>query len=79
MKRGRDPRGVVVDGRRALPPIAGFINFAEEPPSSGEAWIAAGQNLKRLLSRWGWGRRPWPSGAAGVVLPAAHPVTVSLG
>jgi transposase len=35
--------------------------------------IAAGQNLKRLLSRWGWGRRPWPSGAAGVVLPAASP------
>ena len=32
--------------------------------------IAAGQNLKRLLSRRGWGRRPWPSGAAGVVLPA---------
>ncbi len=38
---------------------------------NGEALrIAAGQNLKRLLSRWGWGRRPFPSGAAGVVLPA---------
>ena len=38
---------------------------------NGEALlIAAGQNLKRLLSRRGWGRRPWPSGAAGVVLPA---------
>jgi transposase len=47
---------------------------------NGEALlIAAGQNLKRLLSRWGWGRRPWPSGAAGVVLPAASPVTVSRG
>ena len=45
---------------------------------NGEALlIAAGQNLKRLLSRWGWGRRPWPSGAAGVVLPAAQPVAVS--
>ena len=33
--------------------------------------IAAGQNLKRLLSKQGWGRRPWPGGAAGVVLPAA--------
>ena len=45
---------------------------------NGEALlIAAGQNLKRLLSRWGWGHRPWPSGAAGVVLPAAHPVPVS--
>jgi hypothetical protein len=32
--------------------------------------IAAGQNLKRLLSRHGWGRRPFPSGATGVVLPA---------
>jgi transposase len=31
--------------------------------------IAAGQNLKRLLSERGWGRRPWPGGAAGVVLP----------
>jgi DDE family transposase len=26
--------------------------------------IAAGQNLKRLLARQGWGRRPLPSGAA---------------
>jgi transposase len=31
--------------------------------------IAAGQNLKRLLSWRGWGRRPFPTGAAGVVLP----------
>jgi transposase len=38
---------------------------------NGEAsLIAAGQNLKRLLSRWGWGRRPFPNGAAGIVLPA---------
>ncbi len=27
--------------------------------------IAAGQNLKRLLSAKGWGRRPWPDGEAG--------------
>jgi hypothetical protein len=41
---------------------------------NGEALlIAAGQNLKRLLSRWGWGRRPFPSGAAGVVSPALSP------
>jgi len=32
--------------------------------------IAAGQNLKRLLSNQGWGCRPWPSGAPGVALPA---------
>ena len=25
---------------------------------------AAGQNLKRLLSRWGWGRRPFPAAPA---------------
>ncbi len=30
---------------------------------------ATGQNLKRLLSWHGWGRRGWPGGAAGVVLP----------
>jgi hypothetical protein len=41
---------------------------------NGEALlIAAGQNLKRLLSRGGWGRRPFPSGAAGVVLPTGSP------
>jgi hypothetical protein len=28
-------------------------------------FIAAGQNLKRLLSAKGWKRRPWPDGAAG--------------
>lgn len=32
--------------------------------------IAAGQNLKRLLSKQGWGQRPWPGGAPGVELPA---------
>ena len=42
---------------------------------NGEALlIAAGQNLKRLLGQWGWGRRPFPSGAAGIVLPAAPPL-----
>ena len=41
---------------------------------NGEALlIAAGQNLKRLLSRCGWGRRPWPNGAAGLALPAPAP------
>jgi len=29
-------------------------------------FIAAGQNLKRLLSAKGWGRRPWPDGANGI-------------
>ncbi len=35
-------------------------------------FIAAGQNLKRLLSAKGWGRRPWPDGAAGVAISLAH-------
>jgi len=39
--------------------------------------IATGQNLKRLLSKQGWGRRPWPSGAAGIVLPATKLVAIS--
>jgi len=41
-----------------------------EKVNSEAVLIAAGQNLKRLLSWRGWGRRPFPSGAAGVVLPA---------
>jgi DDE family transposase len=37
---------------------------------NGEALlIAAGPNLKRLLSWRGWGRRPFPSGAAGIARP----------
>jgi hypothetical protein len=39
--------------------------------------IATGQHLKRLLSCEGWGRRPWPCGAAGIVLPAAKSVARS--
>ena len=50
------------------------------PKVNGEALlIATGQNLKRLLSRWGWGRRPWPSGAAGLVLPAPSLAPAALG
>jgi transposase len=41
--------------------------------------IAAGQNLKRLLSRCGWGRRPWPNGAAGLALPAPAPAPAACG
>ena len=29
---------------------------------------AAGQNLKRLLKKRGWGRRPWPAGAANALI-----------
>jgi len=34
--------------------------------------IAAGQNLKRLLQRRGWGRRPLPSGAALTLSESAY-------
>jgi len=37
--------------------------------------IAAGQNLKRLLSQRGWGRRPFPCGAPGVRLGAPPAAT----
>jgi len=40
--------------------------------------IATGQNLKRLLSKQGWGRRPWPGGAVGVVLAVKTPPIVGL-
>jgi hypothetical protein len=44
---------------------------------NGEALlIAAGQNLKRLLSWRGWGRRPFPNGTAGIVVPAFPPLPV---
>ncbi len=33
---------------------------------------ASGQNLKRLLSWRGWGRRWWPGGAVGVTIPADY-------
>ena len=36
--------------------------------------IAAGQNVKRLLAHSGWGRRPFPRGAAGIVLSALPPM-----
>lgn len=46
---------------------------------NGEALlIAAGQNLKRLLSKVGWSRRPWPSGTARVVRPVSPPAAGSL-
>jgi len=43
---------------------------------NGEALLTAtGQNLKRLLSKRGWGHRPWPNGASGLRLTTgAFPV-----
>ncbi len=48
------------------------IRLRGQPKVNAEALlVAAGQNLKRLLSEWGWGRRQCPGGAAGVgFLPA---------
>jgi transposase len=34
--------------------------------------IATGQNLKRLLRKRGWGRRPWPNGAPEAPLARRH-------
>lgn len=34
--------------------------------------VATGQNLKRLMSWSGWGRRHFPGGAAGVAVSALH-------
>jgi transposase len=46
---------------------------------NGEALlIAAGQDLKRLLSWRGWGRRPFPSGAAGAVLSFLRPTWATI-
>jgi len=33
--------------------------------------VATGQNLKRLLSKGTWGRRPWPAGGVGIAITAA--------
>lgn len=47
------------------------IGLSEFVSRNGEALlIAAGQNLKRLLSCHGWGRRPSPGGARGVMTRA---------
>jgi transposase len=37
---------------------------------------AAGQNLKRLLGETGWGRRPWPNRASGLVFPTRAPASI---
>lgn len=37
--------------------------------------IATGQNLKRLLRRRGWGKRPWPGGAPAGLPGCARAVT----
>jgi len=36
-------------------------------------FTATGQNVKRLLSKRGWGRRPWPGGAAGLIVGLLNP------
>jgi transposase len=45
------------------------FRFRRLPKVNGVAlMIAAGQNLKRLLSQQGWGQRHWPGGAPGARL-----------
>ena len=46
--------------------------------NGGALLIAAGQNLKRLLSWRGWGRRPFPSEAAGAALPFLAPTVTTI-
>jgi hypothetical protein len=41
-----------------------------EKANSEALLIATGQNVKRLLTHQGWGRRPFPTGAAGTLLSA---------
>lgn len=40
-----------------------------EKVNSEALLIAAGQNLKQLLSNRVWGRRPFPGGTAGIIIP----------
>jgi hypothetical protein len=51
-----------------------------EKVNSEALLTATGQNLKRLLSWHGWGRRPWPGGAAGLritgIIPLFRPMTM---
>jgi transposase len=49
-----------------------------EKVNSEALLVAAGQNLKRLLGRRGWGHRPFPSGGTGLVLPAPLPMRPAL-
>ncbi len=73
-KVGVEPLGAEAKGwhgpRRFRLRGAERVNLRAQP-------IAAGQNPTRLLSPRGRGRRPWPSGAAGVALPAPQPAAVS--
>jgi len=46
--------------------------------NSAALLTASGQNLKRLLSKHGWGRRPWPSGAPGGALGLSADLIASL-
>jgi len=39
---------------------------------------AAGQNLKRLLKKRGWGRRPWPEAAANALVESPPPERIRL-
>ncbi|MDQ3694400.1 MAG: transposase [Chloroflexota bacterium] len=53
----------------------GHFRLRGLPKVNSEALlIAAGQNLKRLLSCWSWGRRPFPRGAGGVTRSTLSPV-----
>jgi len=52
-------------------------SFVPLPPVSLDTLVPPNhfsRHLERLLSWRGWGRRPFPSGAAGVALQAVPPL-----
>jgi hypothetical protein len=59
-------------GRPSIDPVV-FCKLHPEKVNGEALIIAAGQNLKRLLSWRGWGRCSYPSGAAGSILPVLPP------
>ena len=60
---------------KAWPGLRRFRLRGLENVNSEALLIAAGQNLKRLLAARGGGRRPFPSGAVGAVLPDLRPLS----
>jgi transposase len=50
-----------------------YLDGAKVEANAGIPSLIPRFHYERLLSRSGWGRRPWPTGAAGLVLPIPTP------
>ena len=61
------------DQARLLAQIDDLLEEALEDVNAKALLIAMGQTLKHLRGRQGWERRPYPSGAAGLVLSTLPP------